>query len=138
MCKEGSGVPAAGSQVRGPEAQWSTYKQELLGRLHGYHYRALGLEVFKVLFCFVLFWSCWVFVVMHRLSLVAFLLWASLVVQLVKNLPAVQETWVLSLGWEDPLEKEMATYSSILAWRISWTEELGGLQSMGLQRVGHD
>ena len=55
MCKEGSGVPAAGSQVRGPEAQWSTYKQELLGRLHGYHYRALGLEVFKVLFCFVLF-----------------------------------------------------------------------------------
>ena len=75
---------------------------------------------------------------MHRLSLVAFLLWASLVVQLVKNLPAVQETWVLSLGWEDPLEKEMATYSSILAWRISWTEELGGLQSMGSQRVGHD
>ena len=75
---------------------------------------------------------------MHRLSLVAFLLWASLVVQLVKNLPAVQETWVLSLGWEDPLEKEMATYSSILAWRISWTEELGGLQSMGLQRVGHN
>jgi len=75
---------------------------------------------------------------MHRLSLVAFLLWASLVVQLVKNLPAVQETWVLSLGWEDPLEKEMATYSSILAWRISWTEELDGLQSMGSQRVGHD
>ena len=75
---------------------------------------------------------------MHRLSLVAFLLWASLVVQLVKNLPAVQETRVLSLGWEDPLEKEMATYSSILAWRISWTEELGGLQSMGLQRVGHN
>ena len=75
---------------------------------------------------------------MHRLSLVAFLLWASLVVQLVKNLPAVQETRVLSLGWEDPLEKEMATYSSILAWRISWTEELGGLQSMGSQRVGHD
>ena len=53
MCKEGSGVPAAGSQVRGPEAQWSTYKQELLGRLHGYHCSALGLEVFKVLFCFV-------------------------------------------------------------------------------------
>ena len=50
----------------------------------------------------------------------------------------MQETWVLSLGWEDPLEKEMATYSSILAWRISWTEELDGLQSMGSQRVGHD
>ena len=63
---------------------------------------------------------------------------ASLVAQLVKNLPAVQETWVRSLGWEDLLEKEMATHSSILAWRISWTEEPGGLQSMGLQRVGHD
>ena len=65
-------------------------------------------------------------------------LWASLVAQLVKNLPAVQETQVRSLGWEDPLEKEMATYSSILAWRISWTEEPGGLKSMGLQRVRHD
>ena len=63
---------------------------------------------------------------------------ASLVAQLVKNLPAVQETQVQSLGWEDPLEKEMATHSSILAWKISWTEEPGGLQSMGLQRVGHD
>ena len=55
----------------------------------------------------------------------------------VKNLPAVQETRIQSLGWEDPLEKEMATHSSILAWTISWTEEPGGLQSMGLQRVGH-
>ena len=62
----------------------------------------------------------------------------SLVAQLVKNLPAVQETWVRSLGWEDPLEKEMETHSSILAWKISWTEEPGGLQSMGLQTVGHD
>ena len=58
--------------------------------------------------------------------------------QLVKNLSAMQETWVQSLGREDPLEKGMATYSSILAWRIPWTEELGGLQSMGWQRVGHD
>ena len=58
--------------------------------------------------------------------------------QSVKNLPAVQETWVPSLGWEDPLEKEMATHSSILAWKIPWTEEPGGLQSMGSQRVGHD
>ena len=64
--------------------------------------------------------------------------WVSLVAQSVKNLPAVQETWVQSLGWEDPLEKEMATHSSILAWKISWTEEPGGLQSMGSQRVGHD
>ena len=58
--------------------------------------------------------------------------------QMVKNLPAMQETWVWSLGWEDPLEKGMATHSSILAWRISWTEEPGGLQSMGSHRVGHD
>ena len=50
----------------------------------------------------------------------------------------IQEMWVQSLGQEDPLEKEMATHSSILAWKIPWTEELGGLQSMGLQRVGHD
>ena len=57
---------------------------------------------------------------------------ASLVAQMVKNLTAVQETWVRSLGWEDPLEKEMATHSSILAWRIPWTEEPGGLQSMRL------
>ena len=56
----------------------------------------------------------------------------------VKNLPAIQETWVQSLGQEDLLEKEMATHSSILAWRIPWTEEPGRLQSMGLQRVGHD
>ena len=58
--------------------------------------------------------------------------------QRLKRLPAMQETWVQSLGQEDPLEKEMATHSSILAWRIPWTEEPGGLQSMGLQRVGHD
>ena len=58
--------------------------------------------------------------------------------QTVKNLPAVQKTWVQSLGWEDPLVKGMATHSSILAWRISWTEETGGLQSIGSQRVGHD
>ena len=58
--------------------------------------------------------------------------------QSVKNLPAMQETLVQSLDWEDPLEKEMVTHSSILAWRIPWTEEPSGLQSMGLQRVGHD
>ena len=58
--------------------------------------------------------------------------------QAVKNLPAVQETQVPSLGWEDPLEKGMATHSSTLAWRIPWTEEPGGLQSMGLPAVGHD
>ena len=58
---------------------------------------------------------------------------ASLAAQSVKNLPAVQETWVQSLGWEDPLEKEMETRSSILVWKISWTEEPGGLQPMGSQ-----
>ena len=58
--------------------------------------------------------------------------------QMVKNPPVMRETWVRSLGGEDTLEKEMATHSSILAWRIPWTEEPGGLQSMGLQRVGHD
>ena len=58
---------------------------------------------------------------------------ASLIAQLVKNLPAMQETWVQFLGWEDPLEKEMATHSSILAWRIPWTEEPGKLQSIGSQ-----
>ena len=61
-----------------------------------------------------------------------------LVAQMVKRLPTMQETRVLSLGREDPLEKEMATHSSILAWRFSWMEEPGGLQSMGPQRVGHD
>ena len=57
---------------------------------------------------------------------------------MVKNLPAKWETWVLSLSRKDSLEKGMATHSSILAWRIPWTEEPGGLQSMGSQRVGHD
>ena len=59
--------------------------------------------------------------------------WASLVTQLVKNLPAMRETWVRSLCWEDPLEKGKATHSSILAWRIPWT-----IKSTGLQRVGHN
>ena len=58
--------------------------------------------------------------------------------QMVKRLSAMQETWVRSLGWEDPLEKEMAAHSSILAWRIAWTEEAGGLQPMASQRVGHE
>ena len=64
--------------------------------------------------------------------------WASLVAQRLKRLPGMRETWVWSLSWEDPLEKEMATHSSTLAWRIPWMEEPGRLQSMGLQRVGHD
>ena len=62
----------------------------------------------------------------------------SLVAQIVKNLAAMRETWVQSLDLEDPLKKGIATHSSILAWRIPWTEGPGGLQSMGLRRVGHD
>ena len=63
---------------------------------------------------------------------------AFLVAQTVKNLAAMQETWVRSVGWEDPLEKGMATHCSILAWRIPWIEQPWALQSMGLQRVEHD
>ena len=66
------------------------------------------------------------------------ILWASLVAQMVKTLPAMWQTRVRSLGQEDPLEKEMATHSSVLTWRIPRTEEPGGLKSVGSQRVGHD
>ena len=62
----------------------------------------------------------------------------SLVAQMVKSPPAVWETWTQPLGWEDPLEEGMAAHSSVLAWRIPWMEEPGGLQSMGSQGVGHD
>ena len=64
-----------------------------------------------------------------------FLDWASLVAQLVKNPPAMQEAWVQSLGWEDPLEKETATHSNILAWKLPWTEEPGRLQLMGCKEL---
>ena len=73
------------------------------------------------------------FVVIHTVKT-----WAFLVAQRVKRLPTMQEARVRSLGQEDPLEKEMATHSNIHAWKIPWTEEPGGLQSMGSQRVGHD
>jgi len=66
------------------------------------------------------------------------LLWAFLVAQIVKNLRAMQESWIQALGGKDPLEKGMANHSSIPAHQIPWTEETGGLQFMGLQRVGHD
>ena len=64
--------------------------------------------------------------------------WASLVAQIAKNPPAIQETWVQSRGWEDLLEEDMATHSSILAWKFPWMEEPGGLPSRGSHRVGHD
>ena len=62
----------------------------------------------------------------------------SLVAQMVKNLPAMWETWVQSLGWEDPMKEEITTHSSVLAWETPWTKEPGGLQSTGLQRVGYN
>ena len=65
-------------------------------------------------------------------------IWVKEKAQTVKNLPAVRETWVRSLGWEDSVEEGMATHSSDLAWRVPWTEESGGLQSVGSQRVRHD
>ena len=65
-------------------------------------------------------------------------IWSSVVARMVQNLPAMQETQVWSLDWEDPLEKGMETHTSILAWRIPWKEEADGLESMGSQRVGHD
>ena len=75
----------------------------------------------------------------HRVAMVLSTdLFASLIAQLVKNLPAMQETQFRFLSWEDPLEKEMAIHSSTLAWKIPWTEEPDRLQSMGLQRVRHD
>ena len=73
-----------------------------------------------------------------RLYIVPSLQLGFLLVQMIKNLLSMQGTQVRSLGWEDPLEKEMAIHSSILAWRTPWTEEPGRLQSMGSQRVGHD
>ena len=75
---------------------------------------------------------------MFILFIVVCIYWASLVAQTVKNLPAMQKTLVQSLGWEDPLKEGMATHCSVLAWRIPQTEEPGGLQSMGSQRVGDD
>ena len=74
----------------------------------------------------------------YPLKIIILYYWASLVAQTVKCMPTMRETWVRSLGREDPLEKEMATHSSTLAWKIPWAEEPGRLQAMGSQRVGHD
>ena len=74
----------------------------------------------------------------HWMSVFNALFHSHMVAQTLKRLSTMRETWVSSLGWEDPLEKEMATHSGTLAWRITWTEEPGRLQSMGSQRVGHD
>ena len=85
--------------------------------------------------------SCTIFLGKHQSYSVHFIMsiiWTSLVGQTVKCLPTMRETWVLSLGQKDPLEKEMTTHSSILAWKIPWAQEPGGLQCIGSQRVGHD
>ena len=84
--------------------------------------------------CQIDFGTCFPFSIFSKY----FSIWASLVAQTVKNLPAMWETQVWSLGQKDSLEEDMTTHYSILAWRIPWTEEPGGLQSMGSQRVGHD
>ena len=86
---------------------------------------------------YLLISDCWICVAM-KLMLYFISVWTSLVVQMVKYLSTMWETWVRALGWEDPLKKEMAIHSSTTAWKIPWMEEPGRLQSMGSQRVGHD
>ena len=96
---------------------------------------AYGRRRFKILHALCLFMYSDFFPLIYILFK-----WTFWVAQMVKNMPAMhqtQETWIWSLGREDPLVEEMVTHSSILAWRIPWTEEPGGLQSMGSQRVGH-
>ena len=103
-------------------------------------------DILIILFIFIYFFNwriialqCWFLLEnnMNQLYIYTYIQ-ASLVTQMVKNLPAVWETWVWSLGREDPLEKEMAIHSSTIAWKIPWTEEPGRLQSTGSQRVGHN
>ena len=98
-------------------------------RYYIYNYFSREMAQFENNFTFVRIWPY--FLLLYSTG-------ASLVVQTVKNLPAMQETQVCSLGQENPLEKEMAAHSSVLAWRIPWTEEPGRPQSMGSQRVGHN
>ena len=99
---------------------------------------SLGPGAHKVLFApSELLWWVWSLIINMILPLLPSC-WASLVTQMVKSLPAVQDTWVWCLGWEDLLEKEMATHSSGLAWKIPWTGDPGGLQSIGSQRVRHN
>ena len=103
---------------------WSSFYQKAF-RKHIYHGSKAFLQIASPFFQYQLH----KYVVSHG---------ASLLGQMVKNLPVMQEIQVQSLGWEDHLKKDMATHSSILAWRIPWMKDPGELQSMGLQRVGHD
>ena len=100
----------------------------------------LFFPISTVLFRYLTFFPCfWFCVVVSLVFSVCFHLWrTSLEAQMVKHLSTMRETRVQSLGWEDPLEKEMAIHSSTIAWKIPWTEEPGRLQSMGSQRVGHN
>ena len=108
QCEKGNGSPGS-----------ITVLCQCAYRRHfGHHHKALLREIQVWVFCWL--WQ------------------ASLVAQTVKCQPAIRETWVLSLGWEDPLEKAMATHSSALAWKIPWAEESGGLQVMGSRRVRHN
>ena len=103
------------------------YKHEKLSLVR----ECVSIEITKVFI--------WIKVIMHHIKICEkHVCRASLVAQSVKHLPTMRETQVRSLGQEDPLEKEMATHSSTLAWKIPWTKEPGRLQSMGSQRVGHD
>ena len=90
----------------------------------------------STVFCVLYFCYDFLFIKVFNSELICF--YSTLLAQRLKRLPAMWETWVRSLGREHPLEKEMAVHSSILAWRIPWTEEPGGLQSTRSQRVGHD
>ena len=105
----------------------------------------IKLDLYNLNSCFSRVNCIWMFIRCQALCFLCIFLFSiysslrdSLVAQRLKRLPAMWETWVRSLGWEDPLEKEMASHSSILAWRIPWMEEPGGLQSTGSKRVGHD
>ena len=107
-------------------AAWAAYIFWRVILCQLFHSQLLSLILLSLICClFILFTVS--FAVQKLLSLIRFHLWASLVAHMVKNPPIMQETPVQSLGWEDPLEKRMATYSSILAWRILWTEEPGGV-----------
>ena len=103
-----------------------------------------SINFYCIIYCFIyFFFKLWSLSTEASYHLFFFLrkymyLWASLVAQRVKNPPAMQDTWVRSLGREDPLEKGMATHFSFLTWRMPWTEEPSRLQSMGLQKVRHD
>ena len=98
----------------------------------------LGTIMNKATISKSLLWAYFFLYKFHFKFSILFFNMTSLVAQMVKRLSTIQETWVRSLGREDPLEKEMAIYSSTIAWKLPWTEEPGRLQSMGSQRVGHD